>query len=142
MTSGDPIVGEMFLRPGPSGHRFESVASRLNDADPFFPVKLAADPQEVVLVGKALVRYVVAPPPADDDEDGDAMQTGPHLLVTAVLDDGEVVTGIALADLPPDKVRTLDYVNHPGLSFLPIAQLDREYLVHRTYIRHFKDTSR
>ena len=39
MAGGERLVGEMFLRPAAGGARYESVASRLNEPAPFFPLR-------------------------------------------------------------------------------------------------------
>ena len=93
----------------------------------------------VVLVGKAQVRYVVAPSLDDDDSVADERSSAPQLLVTAELDSGESITGVFFVDLPPGHVRTLDYVNDARRAFVPLAQLDREYLINRMFIKQLRD---
>jgi hypothetical protein len=135
LCGGVRIVGEIFLRPGQS-RGAESVADRLNDRDPFFPVK---QDESVLLVSKAQVRYVVTPPLDDEDPTAEQRPSLPQLLVTAEMDDGEQITGVFFIDLPPGQVRALDYVNGTRRAFLPLAQLDREYLIHRQYVRFIRD---
>jgi hypothetical protein len=136
MATGTRLAGEMFLRPG-GVRAAETVAERLNDGVPFFPLR-AVD-GAVVLLGKAQVRYVVAPSMDDDDDVADERSSSPQLLVVAELDSGEEITGVFFVDLPPGHVRTLDYVNDPKRSFVPLAQLDREYLINRAFIRQLRD---
>jgi hypothetical protein len=136
MASGPRVVGEMFLRP--AGVRpAETVVDRLNDGTPFFPLR-GAD-AAIVLVGKSQVRYVVAPSLDDDDEVADERSNVPQVLVTAELDSGEVITGMFFVDQPPGHVRALDYVNEPARAFVALAQLDREYLINRTFIKQLRD---
>ena len=59
--------------------------------------------------------------------------------MTAELDSGEAITGVFFVDLPPGHVRTLDYVNDAKRVFVPLAQLDREYLINRTFITQIRD---
>ena len=138
MCSGPPLAGEMFLRPGGGrGVRAsETVLERLNDGVAFFPLKAGGT---VLLVGKAQVRYVVTPSLDDDDAVAEERSSTPQILVTAELDSGEAITGVFFVDLPPDHVRTLDYVNDAKRAFVALAQLDREYLINRSFIRHLRD---
>ena len=135
MATGPRMTGEMFLRPGVRSA--ETVAERMNDGTPFFPLK-AAD-GTVSLLGKSQVRYVVAPSLDDDDGIADERSSSPQLLVTAELDSGETITGVFFVDLPPGQVRTLDYVNNARRAFVPLAQLDREYLINRAFIKQLRD---
>jgi hypothetical protein len=135
MASGPPLAGEMFLRPG-GVRASETVLERLNDGVAFFPLKAGGN---VLIVGKAQVRYVVTPSLDDDDSVAEERSSTPQILVTAELDSGEAITGVFFVDLPPDHVRTLDYVNDAKRAFVALAQLDREYLINRSFIRHLRD---
>jgi hypothetical protein len=136
MARGPTIAGEMFLRPG-GVRAAETVAERLNDGAPFFPLRLADG--KVVLLGKAQIRYVVTPPPDDEGEVADERSSVPQFLVTADLDSGEAITGVFFIDLPPGHVRTLDYVNEPKREFVALSLLDREYLINRSFITQLRD---
>ncbi len=135
-AAGARLTGEMFLRLGAVGAA-ESVSERMNDGTPFFPLR--APQGHVVLVGKSTIRYVVTPSMDDDDRIADERSSSPQVLVTAELDSGESITGVFFVDLPPGQVRTLDYINEPKRAFVPLAQLDREYLINRTHILHLRD---
>jgi hypothetical protein len=142
MTTGSRLQGEMFLRPGSVAHAgAETVSDRLNDGSPFFPLKVSAPQPSVLLVGKAHVRYVIAPSMDDDDRIADGRSAAAQALVTAVMDSEEAFTGVFFVDMPPERVRVLDYVNEPSLSFVPLTHLDKEYLLNRQHILHFKDMS-
>jgi len=135
-AAGTRLSGEMFLRLGAVGAA-ESVWERMNDGAAFFPFREANG--KVLLVGKSTIRYVVTPSMDDDDRIADERSSSPQVLVTAELDSGESITGIFFVDLPPGQVRTLDYINEPKRAFVPLAQLDREYLINRAHIRHLRD---
>lgn len=140
MTTGSRLRGDMFVRPGAVAHAgSETVSDRLNDGSPFFPLRVTEPEEAMLLVGKAHVRYVIAPPMDDDDRIVDGRSACSQVLVTAVMDSDEAFTGVCFVDLPPDKIRVLDYVNEPSLSFVPLAHLDKEYLLNRHHILHFKD---
>ena len=140
MTTGSRLQGEMFLRPGALAHGGEeTVADRLNDGSLFFPLKVTSPQEAMLIVGKAHVRYVIAPSADDDDRVTDGRTSSPQALVTAVMDSEEAFTGVFFVESPPDKVRVLDYVNEPRLAFLPLTHLDKEYLLNREHILHFKD---
>lgn len=143
MTNGTRLRGDMFLGLGAEGHAgVQTVADRMNDGKPFFPLRVTAPSPNVLLVGKSHVRYVIAPP-LDDEDDRvvDVRSASPQLLVTAVMDSDEAFTGVFFIDLPRDRLRVLDYVNEQQLAFIPLAHLDREYLLNRAHILHFKDMS-
>ena len=143
LTNGARLRGEMFLGHGAEGHAgAETVADRMNDGRPFFPMRVTSPSPNVLLVGKSHVRYVIAPPlDHEDDRIEDVRSASSQLLVTAVMDSEEAFTGVFFVDLPPDRIRVLDYVNEPHLAFVPLAHLDREYLLNRAHILHFKDMS-
>src|SRR5262245_57510142 len=142
LTNGARLHGELFLSLGAEGHAGgETVADRMNDGRPFFPLRVTAPSPNVLLVGKAHVRYVIAPPLDDDDRISDTRSASAQVLVTAVMDSEEAFTGVFFVDLPPDKTRVLDYVNEAGAAFVALAHLDREYLLNKAHILHFKDMS-
>ncbi len=136
LVSGPRLAGDVFLRLGAVGTA-ETISERMNDGAPFFPLR--REDGTVLLVGKSQVRYVVTPSMDDDDRVAGERSTSPQVLVTAELDSGETFTGVFFVDLPPGQVRTLDYVNESRRAFVPLAQLDREYLINRTLIRHLRD---
>ena len=136
MARGATLSGEMFLRPG-GVRASETVLERLNDGTPFFPLKTSD--RGVLLVGKAQVRYIVTPSLDDDDDVAEERSSTPQVLVTAELDSGEAITGVFFVDLPPDHLRTLDYLNDAKRAFVALAQLDREYVINRTFIMHLRD---
>jgi hypothetical protein len=139
-AAGTRIDGEMFLRPGALGHAGgETIADRLNDGTAFFPLKVTEPKPAVLLIGKEQVRYVVAPSLDDEERLVDLRERASQLLVTAVMADGETFTGVVFVDLPPEKLRALDYVNDPKLAFLAIVQLEREYHLNRAFVRHLED---
>jgi hypothetical protein len=142
MTTGSRLHGEMFLRPGALAHGgVETVADRLNDGSLFFPLRVTAPQETMLIVGKAHVRYVIAPSAEDDDRVTDGRCSSAQALVTAVMDSEEAFTGVFFVELPPDRIRVLDYVNEPSLAFVPLTHLDKEYLLNRQHILHFKDMS-
>ena len=143
LTNGSRLHGEVFLSLGAEGHSGgETVADRMNDGRPFFPLRVTAPSPNVLLIGKAHVRYVIAPPEDDDDDRvTDTRGAASQVLVTAVMDSDEAFTGVFFVDLPPDRLRALDYINGASLAFVPLAHLDREYLLNRAHILHFKDMS-
>jgi hypothetical protein len=136
MARGATLSGEMFLRPG-GVRASETVLERLNDGAPFFP--LNTSDRGVVLVGKAQVRYILTPSLDDDDDVAEERSSTPQVLVTAELDSGEAITGVFFVDLPPDHLRTLDYLNDAKRAFVALAQLDREYVINRSFIMHLRD---
>jgi hypothetical protein len=135
-AAGKRLSGEIFLRLGAVGSA-ETVSERMNDGALFFPFREPAG--QVILIGKSTVLYVVTPSMDDDDRVADERSSAPQVLVTAELDSGEAITGVFFVDLPPGQVRTLDYINDPKRAFVPLAQLDREYLINRARILHLRD---
>ncbi len=143
LGGGASLVGQMFLRPLAAGHGGrETVADRLNDGSPFFPLRVLEPVPATVLVGKAQVRYVLAPTPAGDERIALQRAAASQIGVTAVLDDGQTVSGILFIDLPPGHTRTLDYITLPDHTFVEVAQPERDCFINRSRVRYFRDAAR
>ncbi|HEX7124717.1 MAG TPA: hypothetical protein VF406_02935 [Thermodesulfobacteriota bacterium] len=140
LGDGPHLVGHMFLRPHTAGHAGpETVADRLNDRTAFFPVRAAAPEPALLLVGKAQVRYVIAPDSGTIERVAFRRAAAVQIGASIMLDDGEVVSGIVFLDGVPGQVRPLDYLNAIEDPFVTLVRPDQEYLINRTRIRYFVD---
>ena len=136
--SASRVRGEMFLRPSiVTADGVESIADRMNDRDAFFPLRVAEPTPGTLLVGKTQVRYVCAedPPVPTALIAGGAVQ----LTMTLELDDGELLSGVFFAVMPPGKRRALDFINRDDGLFVPFFSEQRQYVVNRSFIRSVID---
>lgn len=140
--TGAPLQGQVFLRPGAAAHYgTETLADRLNDGSPFFPVRVKGPGESVLLVSKARVRYVIGPSSAADERVASERAAATQVGVQAVFEDGSTTSGILFIDLPPEQCRPLDYVNDPGRHFVALAQPGRDLFVNRALVRYFRDSA-
>lgn len=140
LGDGVRLSGQMFLRPSAAGHAGpETLADRLNDATPFFPFRASSPDQAVLLVGKAQVRYVIAPSSAANERVAVARAASVQLGASVMLDDGEILSGIVFIDNAPGHARPLDFLNGLVEPFVVLADPSQEYLINRSRIRYFLD---
>lgn len=140
LGEGPRLVGQMFLRPLTAGHAGpETVADRLNDKSPFFPLRAMTPEPALLLVGKAQVRYVIAPDSGTNDRVAFRRAASVQIGASIMLDDGEVVSGIVFIEGDPGHVRPLDFLNTVDDPFITLVRPDQEYLINRTRIRYFVD---
>lgn len=142
LGEGARLVGHMFLRPSVAGHAGpETVADRLNDGTPFFPFRASAPDETVLLVGKAQVRYVIAPSSGANERVAFARAASVQLGASVMLDDGEVLSGVIFIDNAPGQARPLDFLNALVEPFVVLVGETQEYLINRSRIRYFLDLS-
>ncbi len=140
LDTGPRLVGQMFLRPGAAGHTgTETVADRLNDGTPFFPLRVLQPEPATYLVGKAQVRYVLAPDSSGDERVALRRAASTQVGVVALLEDGEALSGVLFIELPPGHTRTLDYVNLPDQQFVLMALPGHDCLINLSRVRYFLD---
>lgn len=142
LGDGVRLVGHMFLRASAAGHAGpETVADRLNDRTPFFPFRASAPDHAVLLIGKAQVRYVIAPDSGANERVAFARAASSQLGASVMLDDGEVLSGIVFIDNAPGHARPLDFLNGLVDPFVVLVGPTEEYLVNRSRIRYFLDVA-
>lgn len=140
LGDGARLVGHMFLRPSAAGHAGpETVADRMNDGTPFFPFRASTPDPAVLLIGKAQVRYVIAPSSGADERVACARAASVQLDASVMLDDGEVLSGIVFVENAPGHGRPLDFLNGLVDPFVVLVGGPEEYLVNRSRIRYFLD---
>ncbi len=142
LGDGPHIVGQMFLRPRTAGHTGpETVADRLNDGTDFFPVRVLDPEPALILVGKAQVRYVLAPDPGADERVAVRRAAAPQAGASVMLDDGEIVSGVVFLEGDPSHTRPLDFLNAIDQPFVLLARPGQDYLINRSRIRYVLDTA-
>lgn len=142
LGDGPRLAGQMFLRPAAEGHAGpETVADRLNDGLPFFPLRVTEPEPATLLVGKGQVRYVIAPDPSGNERVALARATAAPVGASVLLDDGEALSGVMFVEPARGGDRPLDFVNRREQAFVPLVQPGRECLINRNRIRYLLDTS-
>lgn len=142
LGDGPRLVGQMFLRQVASGHSGpETLADRLNDVLPFFPLRVTEPEPATLLVGKAQVRYVIGPDPTGDDRIALTRAMATQVGASVLLDDGQALSGVMFVELQPGHDRPLDFVNRPEQRFVVLGQPGQECLINRNRIRYMVDTA-
>lgn len=132
LADGGIVAGELHLqsrvahRSGP-----ETVLEMLNRPDPFFPLSLADG--GIVFLSKAQVAVVTCGPGAgevDPDRTSAAKQVGLEVGIRG----GDELRGWATLELPPTRLRALDYLNAAGV-FFAVRTHARTHFINRAHAR-------
>ena len=112
------------LRDGP-----ETPLELLNRAEPFLALSTAGGP---VFVSKDQLAATIVPaePPVDTERDA----PGKRVTIEVVLLGGATHRGWAVLDLPPTRVRTLDYLNWSARFFAVRSDAGTAF-VNRSHVR-------
>ena len=141
LGDGPRLVGQMFLRHVADRHSGpETLADRLNDGLPFFPLRVSEPEPATLLVGKAQVRYVIGPDLSADERMAVTRAVATKVGASVLLDDGQALSGVMFVESPPGHDRPLDFVNQPEQAFVVLAQPGHECLINRNRIRYMLDT--
>ncbi len=134
MSGGERLTGDMFVQAYSQYHAGrEEIPDVLNGEEPFFPLARAGD---TLLVAKDQVREVeVTWEP--DTAVLRAVGTKPE-LVELTLTDGTVRSGDVYLDMPKDRPRMLDFLNHHQDRFLVLHAVAGMRLVNRRLIERVR----
>jgi hypothetical protein len=132
--------GQMFLRPSiVSATGIESIADRLNDRKPFFPLRVRELQGQTVLLGKHQVRFVArAVRPAEQAETVRPC-TDQQLCAVLEFESGEELVGAFRLAANSDFRRLLDYINYDHDMFVPFYADRYEYVINRFHIRSCRE---
>lgn len=109
----------------------ETPTDFLNRDDQFFVLSL--EDEQPVFVAKAQVLYLKLPPqPAI--EDPDRAVAARRIELEVELSDGTLLEGIVMMELPPDRLRALDFLNSAA-PFFPLWTVDAVRVINRNHIR-------
>ena len=131
MTGGGTLTGFIHLQPHALFHSGpETPEDALNRGEAFFP--LTSEQQTQFLAKNQVIAVTVRTVlPVRDLDRVEAART---LGMQVVLSDGSEFVGAVTSELPPDRARVLDYLNHaPG--FFCLVDQDAMRFVNRTHVR-------
>ena len=132
MVGGEQMRGHIFVQP--SAYRNmgrEEPADMFNNPEPFFPLAMAGE-GSVVLIAKDRVLEVSGIPTPDGD---DARRIAvPVALLQITLVGGETRIGSVLLEVPADRPRVLDFLNHYTDRFVALYAADGVRLLNRAMI--------
>lgn len=117
LLSGDVIDGHVFLQPPGYGGTPESALDLLNQPDRFFPI--ASNGQDILLIAKE--RLVEAWGEAVGEEDALRSATSHPVSAELRLASSVTVSGTMLLEVPEDRPRMLDFLNHNRQRFVRVA---------------------
>jgi len=131
LLGGRCVEGEMFVPRAAQGYvRVERAIDVFNAEEPFLPLELADG--GVVLVAKDRVLEVAGEGVGEDDELRLSIALRSQLELT--LNDGVVLEGWMLLEVPADRQRVLDFLNDCRQRFLTFYTAEGPRLVNARLI--------
>lgn len=126
------LAGEIYLQTVARHHSGpETPTDFLNRTDHFFALTLEGEAP--VFVAKTQLLYLKMAPDAAE-ADPDRAQAARRLELEVELSDGTLLEGIVMIELPPDRLRALDFLNSTE-SFFPLLTDDAVRILNRDHIR-------
>ena len=127
------LVGDVHLQPVARHHSGpETCPDLLNRDDERFFV-LVLEEGQAVFVAKQQVLYVELPAEIAGD-DPDRASAARRIELEVELVDGTLLEGIVLIELPPDRLRALDFLN-ASPAFFALGTGDTVRIINRNHIR-------
>jgi len=131
LTGGRTLDGFLHLQPLASFHSGpETPEEALNRNESFIPI--TSDNRSVLVAKRQVlavtIRSVVAP------SDIDRVEAARTLGMQVELSDGTGFVGAVTSELPPDRGRVLDYLNHEG-GFFCLVDQDAMRFINRLHVR-------
>lgn len=134
LADGSLVRGDLHVQArSRHGLRAETPTELLNRPEPFFPV--TARDGGVVLLARAQVAVVtVAAAHVIEPPDRERMEAALPLELVVTLHGGAELRGRALAELPPERSRAVDYLNAAGPFFVLASDGDLRF-INRAHVR-------
>jgi hypothetical protein len=135
LLGGEELRGTLFAQASQfraRGH--EEPIDLLNDPEPFFP--LEREDGVVVLIPKARVLELRGVGLSPEDELRRASVRAVEVVVRLV--DGADRTGTLLLEMPSDRPRVLDYLNHSAERFLTLFGKDEVQILNAEAIEYVR----
>lgn len=131
VTGGSTLTGFLHLQPLALFHSGpETPEDALNRDEAFFP--LTSENQTMFLAKSQVIAVTVRTVlPVRDLDRVEAART---LGMQVVLSDGSDFVGAVTSELPPDRARVLDYLNH-ATGFFCLVDQDAMRFVNRLHVR-------
>ncbi|MBX3145839.1 MAG: hypothetical protein KF785_03660 [Gemmatimonadales bacterium] len=132
LTDRRVLTGSIHLQMIARHHSGPETTDDLLNRDEMFYV-LILDEGQPVFVAKRHTLYLELPPqPAI--EDPDRASAARRLELEIELADGTLLEGMVMIELPPDRLRALDFLN-AAPTFFPLWTEDAVRIVNRNHIR-------
>lgn len=132
LTDRRPLHGDIHLQPTARLHAGpETPTDLLNREEPFFALMLEGE--QPLFIAKAQVLYVQLPsqPAIDDPERASAAR---RIELEIELADGSLHEGVVMIELPPDRLRALDFLN-TAPDFFPLWSPESVRIINRHHLR-------
>jgi hypothetical protein len=132
LTDRRTLTGDVHLQLMARHHSGpETTADLLNRDELFFALVL--DGEQPLFVAKAEVVFVELPPQLAI-EDPDRASAARRIELEVELSDGSMLEGVLMIELPPDRLRALDFLNSAP-AFFPMWNTDAVRIINRNHIR-------
>lgn len=131
LSDGKVLAGEVHLQLAQHHFGQETAADLFNRNEAFFA--LGRDDGSVTFLAKGQVLYVelLVPPDLPDDSRTSAAK---RVSIALEMADGAVLGGLVIFEMPPDRMRTLDFLN-AAPAFFPLWGQDAVRIINRSWIR-------
>lgn len=131
VTGGRTLDGFLHLQPLASFHSGpETPEEALNRSEPFLPI--TSDNRSIFVAKSQIIAVTIRT--ALPDNDVDRVEAARTLGMQVELSDGTGFTGAVTSELPPDRGRVLDFLNHEG-GFFCLVDQDAMRFVNRLHVR-------
>ncbi len=132
LTDRRLLTGDIHLQPVARHHSGpETATDLLNREEMFFALMLEGE--QPMFVAKGQVLYVELPSESAFD-DPDRASAARRIELEIELADGSAFEGIVMIELPPDRLRALDFLNSSP-AFFPLWTGDTVRILNRNHIR-------
>lgn len=132
LTDGRTLSGEIHLQPVARHHSGpETATDLLNREELFFALML--DGEQPVFVAKRQVLFMDLPSEAAVD-DPDRASAARRIELEIELADGTALEGVVMIELPPDRLRALDFLNSSA-QFFPLWTGNAVRVLNRNHVR-------
>jgi hypothetical protein len=131
VTGGRTLDGFIHLQPLASSHSGpETPEDALNRNELFLPI---TSDNRSIFVAKSQVLAVTVRTVLETD-DVDRVEAARTLGMQVELSDGTGFVGAVTSELPPDRARVLDFLNHAG-GFFCLVDQDAMRFINRLHVR-------
>lgn len=132
LTDRRPLTGDIHLQPTARFHAGpETPTDLLNRDEPFFALMLEGE--QPLFIAKAQVLYVQLPPqPAIHDPE--RASAARRIELEIELSDGSLHEGVVMIELPPDRLRALDFLNSAP-PFFALWSPESVRIINRNHLR-------
>ncbi|MEW6686460.1 MAG: hypothetical protein AB1393_09705 [Candidatus Edwardsbacteria bacterium] len=129
------LEGNLFLSPQAKTHPGkETVLEFMNEKDRFFALSTEGDKRVKILHKEGIKEIIVDA--ASEFQDVDRFQLGAkEEAMTVVFDDSTELEGIAYVELPPQKSRAIDFMNHSE-KFFSLCVGEKMHIINKHYVNY------